>query len=106
MTAELDTVRVVAIVDTDPDMSWLGEYTDTPSPWAIVRAEGEYLADLGEDYDLPARGREYRFFVPYAGGETPGSADYKTYGMQDYGRCEDYNRGGWCFVGIRAEVDA
>ena len=39
-------VSIVTICETQPDLSWIGEYTDTPSDWVIVREEGDYLYNL------------------------------------------------------------
>jgi hypothetical protein len=127
-------VSIVTICETQPDLSWIGEYTDKPSDWVIVREENDYLYNLeqaakkaaydyyvkeckkdGETpesidnwsdgnwyYDLPERGREYRFFKPCAGGEKEGTEDYKTYGLQDFKRMEAYERQNWCMTGIKA----
>lgn len=51
-----------------------------------------------------SKGREYRGFRPYAGGEKPGTKEYYKYGMQDYERMEGLCRGDWQFVGIHAEA--
>ena len=48
--------------------------------------------------------RESLYFKPYAGGETPGSEEYRTYGMQDYKRMECLAHGDWQFIGICAEA--
>jgi hypothetical protein len=131
------SVRIEHQPDDSPDTSTLGEYTDSPSDWAIVRQEGEYLANLKGDacdrckggtatpedceegdicpdcdgkghlpYDPPsASRREYRFFVPYAGGEQQGTADYQKYGKQDYARMEGLVRGDWSYIGVIAKAD-
>jgi len=91
--------------DEYPDISFLGKFTDDAEPWAIVRADGDYLANLGADYELPAKGREFRFFRPYAGGEPEGTPTYLKYGLQDWKRAEGLNRGDWYFIGIYAEAE-
>ena len=105
--------------DDMPDTSCIGEYTDNLKPGVIVRAYDEFYeklpAEMERDYDgrfigkgkpeLPARGREYRGFKPYAGGEPVGTKDYYKYGMQDYKHIEGLNRGDWCFVGIIAKAE-
>lgn len=80
------------------------------------KAEGHSLADWppsfeswnesngGDFYEIPSRGREFRFFEPEAGGEKPGTDDYQKYGKQDYDRMESLNRGSWCFIGIIAKA--
>lgn len=54
--------------------------------------------------EYPSKGREWRFFLPYAGGEKWPSRDYKKYGLQDFERMEKLNKGYWYFMGIRAEA--
>lgn len=49
--------------------------------------------------------REYNFFLPYAGGEEPGSKNYQEYGKQDFKRMEGLNNGDWSFVGIIAKAE-
>lgn len=92
-------------MDTDADLSHLGEFTDDPSEWAIVCQEGEYLKKLGKKYEIPSRGRTFRFFVPVAGDEKPGNKAYQEYGKQDFKRMQDYNEGGWHEMGIIAEAE-
>jgi hypothetical protein len=55
-------------------------------------------------WEPPSNSREYRYFMPYAGGEKSSAPEYQRYGMQDYKRMEAYNNGDWQFVGIRAKV--
>ena len=101
-------VWVERIVDENPDTSTLGEFTDQVSDWAIVRDgehSGEFVKNLPEDAELPERGREYRFFKPYACGEPEGSEYYQKYGKQDWERAEELNRGGWCYVGVAAHLE-
>jgi hypothetical protein len=49
--------------------------------------------------------REYNYFTPYAGGETPGTEDYQKYGKQDFKRMEGLNNGDWNFIGIIAKAE-
>lgn len=46
----------------------------------------------------------YEYFKPYAGGEKPGTADYRKYAMQDYARMESLNNGNWQYIGIIAKA--
>lgn len=96
-------VRAFETLDGDGDTSTLGEYTDDLVDGNIVRKFGKYFEDLTEEErdDLPERrGREFRAFKPYAGGEKTGTEDYKTYGMQDYKRMEGLDAGDWCYMGV------
>ena len=114
----IEEIKVRAIPDESPDTSWLGEYTDDSRPGVIIREYGEFYekipTEMERDYDgtfigkaepeLPSRGRNYRGFIPYAGGEKVGTKDFYKYGMQDYKRMEGLNNGDWYFVGIQAEA--
>ena len=102
----VEKVTIRRVADVDPDLSYLGEYTNDAGDWNIERQSGEYVHDLPEDHDTPERGREYRYFTPYAGGEKPGTADYRKYGLQDYKRMEALNCGDWYMIGITTEAEA
>ncbi len=104
MTATIDSIKVEQIIDTSPDTSFIGEYTDRWDEWAICRCCGEYLANVADDHEEFTRGREYRYFLPYAGGEEQGTPHYQKYGLQDYERMEGLNSGDWQFVGIVAKA--
>ena len=86
------SVRVKRDVDTDPDLSWLGEYSSTP--------KGKDVIDRQERGDM-GRG-EYRYFTPAMTGEQTGNPDSPE---QDYARMETYNRANWCMLGIWAEAE-
>jgi hypothetical protein len=103
-TPILLSVKVRRKLDPDPDPSYLGEWTDDLAEWNILRAAGDYVANLPDDYPTPPRGREYRAFRPEAGGERPGSPRYQQYGLRDYTRMEALERGDWHFVGLYAEA--
>ncbi len=98
-------VTVKTMLDEDPDTSWLGEYTDDLEPGVIVREAREYYEKLPEDYESPLRGREFRGFRPYAGGEEPGTQDYYRYGRQDFERMESLAKGNWHFIGVKAQAE-
>jgi len=109
MSTKIESIKFLCEVDDCADTSYLGEYTDKYSPWAILRV-GEYAGEFCAVADIraklagenglwiPERGREYRFFRPYAGGEKPGTKEYRIYGAQDYARVEGLNSGDWCFL--------
>lgn len=81
------SVKILRSVDTDPDLSWLGEYSNRPGPNAIER---------------PNCGRnEYRYFNPAMSGEETGNPNSPA---QDFARMEAYNAGDWCSLYLRAEA--
>ena len=114
----IEGVKVRAIPDESPDTSWLGEYTDDLGPGVIICDYDEFYekipTEMERDVDgkflgkaepeLPERGCEFRGFIPYAGGEKPGTKDYYKYGMLDYKRMKGLNMGDWSFIGIQAEA--
>lgn len=85
-----ESVKIERMIDDNPDFSWIGEYTSAPGP-------DDRTIDREERGDC-GRG-EYRYFVATNSAEDTGNPNSVE---QDYERMEDYNRGGWCFVGIRA----
>jgi hypothetical protein len=94
--------------DDSQDFSTIGEFTNDPDPWAIVRFgpySGEYIADLPEDAELPRSKGDAAFFLPYAGGEKPGTDAYQEYGLQDWERAESYERDQWGFMGVVAKAE-
>jgi hypothetical protein len=106
-TKQITKVWIDFPVDESPDFSDLGEFSDKPEAWAIVREgpyRGQFVADLPEDAELPEPGRESRFFVPYAGGEPQGTEDYRTNGLQDWERMESYNNDQWSYHGVIAKA--
>lgn len=107
---KLLSVKVKVMTDDSPDTSHLGAYTDEPADWAIVCAEGEYLANLraaDEEYEVPERGREYRFFVPgaYTSDELANDEEVQKYGREDFERMKSLDNGDWRFIGIRAVAE-
>lgn len=127
---KIASVRIEYAADTDPDTSCLGTYTDEVSPYAILRVGcehyGEFVKDLPEDYSIPPRGREFRFFLPSnhvphnpknwehcSPGviaqvvEQYGSLEKtdENYAKQDFERMEALNRGDWSYIGIIAKAE-
>lgn len=98
------SIEIVHKVDEDPDTSFIGEYTDEHDPFHFDRDERKMLKTLERDPDylVPPKGREYRFFKPYAAGMKPGTPRYVRYGKQDLARMEGLSRGDWWFISIRA----
>lgn len=100
MKPKIESLKLIHQADDSPDTSTIGEYTDQCSDWAIERSSGQYVKFLPEDFEMPSAGREYRFFEPYAGGEERGTKYYQTYGLQDFKRMEELQRGEWYYMGI------
>ena len=103
-TLVISSISVEHEDDPYPDTSYIGEWTDKPDEWVIDRRFGGYIALLPDDYKLPSRGREYRFFRPYAGGEKPGTTTYQEYGKHDWERMEGLERGTWSYIKIVARA--
>ena len=83
---KIEKITLKIEVDDNPDLSYLGEYSDTPAERHIDRQE------RGDKED-----GEYRYFnLGY------GDPEYLE---QDYERAEAYNRGEWYMFGIIAKVE-
>lgn len=78
--------------DTDPDLSFIGEYSNEP-------------ADKAHTVDRQKRGdmqrHEYRYFIATNSGAETGN---RLSVGQDYKRYEAYNNGDWYMMYIRAKV--
>ncbi len=103
-TRKILGMTIEHLLDDCPDTSCLGKYTDEYDEHYFDREHGKMLKTLEreKDYEIPNRGREYRFFIPYAGGEEPGTPRYIKYGKQDLARMEGLCKGDWAYVGIVA----
>jgi len=104
---KIESLKIIREVDTYPDTSWMGEYTDDVEPGLICVNTGEfYVWHFGEPQDVPVTGADFRSFRAYAGGETPASNAYayRKCAKQDFARMEGLSRGEWCFLDIRAEA--
>jgi hypothetical protein len=73
------SIRIEHRIDENPDLSFLGKYTNTWVEGCIER-----------EINNP---REYKFFLPAT-----------EYGQQDYQRMEDYNKNNWWMIGIVAKA--
>jgi hypothetical protein len=116
---KIESIKVKVIPDYAADTSWIGEYTDNLEPGVIIRDYNEFYEKIPTEMERdadgkfigkaepnpPQKGRTFRGFLPYAGGEKQGTKDYYKYGMQDYKRMEELNNGDWQFIGIRAEAE-
>jgi len=105
-TRKILGIKIEHLCDDNPWTDHIGEYTDEWDPYHFDRREGKMLKTLERDrsYCMPDKGREYRFFKPYAAGEKPGSVLYIRYGKQDLERMEGLERGDWYYVGIMAKA--
>ena len=91
MKNRIESIKLVREVDNDPDLSYLGEYSNDECATSIDRQE---RGDMGR--------HEYRYFTPAMTGDETGNPESPE---QDYQRMESYNRGGWCCKGVRAVAE-
>lgn len=104
---QIESITLKQELDTDPDLSYLGEYVKQPDAGVVDRRTGKLWEELSEEeqeesLDHARHSRSLEFFKPYAGGEKPWSEHYRTYAMQDFKRMEAYENGNWCCIGISA----
>lgn len=81
---EISKIRVKSDSDPDPDLSWIGKYSDVWEKHAIDRFEDRHHDN-----------REYRYFHP----ANP------EYAKEEYQRMEAINEGQIWFIGIWVEAD-
>jgi len=83
---KIEKIVIKHVVDEQPDLSYLGVYSNSPADVCIDREE------RGDQ-----ERNEFRYF-------NLGCGD-KDYIEQDYARAESYNRQNWCMLGIIAEAE-
>ena len=79
MRSKIELIKVKAIVVEDPDLFYLGKYSNTPKEGAIEVNRKGY----------------YKYFNPAC----------REYADLDYERMKGYNNGDWCMIGIIAEAE-
>lgn len=105
MSKRIDSISIIHDTDCDSGISDLGEYTDDCENGVIVCKFGKFWEQLTQEEldNVPNKGREFRCFRPANSSEEPiGSEDYCKYGLQDYQRVRDLDRGEWCYLGVYA----
>ena len=104
-TKRILRIGVARLPDDSPDTSWLGEYSNTPGPFAIARnIPGQY------HYFNPGSVEPFDPAASWIPADTPDKQAYWRQTMEknaamDYNRMESLNRGDWQFIGIRACAD-
>ena len=89
------SIEIKHMQDDSPDLSHLGEYSDSPGPDSINRVESGEIP-LGSTHC-----KEYRYFNPAMSGEETGNPDSP---QQDYQRMISYNLLEWYMLGIGAKA--
>ena len=79
----LESVTIVHVMDNDPDLSWLGTFSQKPEDGAI-------------DHE-PGNNRTFIYFSP-----GNGDPEHPEYAQQDYETMLAYERQNWWMVGIKA----
>jgi hypothetical protein len=105
MAKKIGEIRIVHGTDNDPDLSYLGTYTDSLTDGIIVRKYGQFYEDLSEIEEIPTKSTEYRGFKPSNMRESENDPNYKKYAIQDYERMEQINNGNVGFICISAEAE-
>ncbi len=107
---EIVSIEYKEEVDTCPDLSWLGKYTNNEVPSSNDLKRGNAM-DRGKGSKLT---KEYQYFIPAnqvedtrkwfeEHGKTANEAEVlaRKQNFLDYHRMEDYDNG-WCMMGITA----
>jgi hypothetical protein len=114
MQATIRKIRILHKIDEDPDLSFYGEYTsERPSEAELHR--GDAFDRKYRPYWNP---RTHRYFLCewtvefhrknfHQMGYSKGVAEEmaRAANRADFNRMEDYNRDGWCCIGIVAEAE-
>lgn len=87
----LHAIKIEHVTDPDPDLSGLGEYSDTPGP-------DDRTIDRPKHDGFYYRNQR-RYFIAAMSGDETGNPESVE---QDYQRAEAYNRQEWYMLGIRA----
>jgi hypothetical protein len=94
-------------MDSDPDTSVLGEYTDEYEDWNIVaigKHQGKFCIKV-PDRELPETGHQFKYFKPADVGVKAGSKLYRKYALENYKRIVGLENGIWSFLGITARAE-
>lgn len=94
MQIMIDSIIIHEVIDTDPDTTYIGRYTNE-----CLDSEADRRIDRQARGDM--RSGEYRYFIAEMSAAQTGNPESV---MQDYERFEEYNRGGWYFLGIWVEA--
>lgn len=103
MKAVIESIEIKHIIEEDGDYSYIGKYSDTWEPGAIIRPSHNP--------------REYKYFIPATSykehwkslhdiGYSRGDCDFmaRQYIYEAFRRMEALARGDWYSIGIRAEA--
>jgi len=82
--AKINKIEIVVEPDADPDMSYWGEFSNTPEAGALAHHGGPGA---------------YKWFNP-----NQDAHNTPEYGREAYERMLAYERQEWCMVGVRAEA--
>lgn len=91
------------LAEMEYDQQSFGYNEEDESVWTAFETAIDRIKD--RIHDCQTYHREYNYFEPYAGGETPGTMNYQEYGLSDYSLMEAYNNGYWHYEYVRADAD-
>lgn len=111
MKAKISKVWIEQLTETDADLSYLGEYSSEADPSRPEVIDRHARGDMGRN--------EYRYWTHTQDFEANrrslnrdhGMAKHaawleaRRYIMEDYKRCEDYDKDDWHMTGIRARAE-
>jgi hypothetical protein len=110
----IQSIKIERMEDSDPDTSYLGEYSATKSEHGIDRKHSidcpcnSFWEDSPEcncDESGPYSRKEYQFFNPAQDYRECEPEDQFLNTVRDYERMESLQRGDWYYIGIRAQAE-
>ena len=98
MSKEIRSIKIKQYFDSDPDTSFLGEYSNKRAKFSFDR---QFLGDMNRN--------EYRYFNPYPNPLTGKTQKEKKelyqWAKQNYERMESLNNQNWFFFGLVVEAE-
>lgn len=102
----IDIERRKAIMARCDELAGFPALSDNPARAEYWSRKADRLSAKWDDLNrIPAYNREYRFFVPYAGGEPVGSKNWRLNAKQDFDRMQSFSNGDWCHLGIMTHAE-
>lgn len=106
MKAKIDRIVIEKKIDSCPDTSFLGEYSDKPEEYSIIASSGEFLKDHDLNESVVRERNRYLYFNSSLLAVDKSASDEikRSCAKGDFERMEGLNNDDWCFIGIVARA--